>query len=104
VFREFNKEAVMAAHEQFLRQRETTADTWRRPEKARNSIRDKEEKIEKVERVLPFVTLFVLVGAIFLWGYEQSRKKPNLPDDGLTTTTMEQSQRAAPAIDYLEPI
>ena len=106
VFREFGKEAVMTSYREQQRieserlERSERVFGARRPGVAPPSIRTREEKFEKFERILVFTTVFVLVGALLLWGFALSQKSPNRPGENLTSTTFHH----APAIDYLDPV
>ena len=105
VFREFNKETVLANYralrqaEQERAEREKIPPYARRRNPALSSVYASEEKYEKFERILVFTIVIVLVGMLLLWGFAQSQKSPNQPGD-LTTTTFHHT----PAVDYLDPV
>lgn len=104
VFSVFNKETVMAAARTQRPEHKMAHSVRHQPPSSHESIRQKEARYEKYERILLFITLFFLVGAIVLWGYAQFKKEPNKPSGELTTITMERSPRVSPAIDYLDPV
>lgn len=106
VFRYCNKETVMFAYQNRLAKHEKSSgpNMRRLAYDTGDSIHVKEERLEKIEQIVLLVTIFVLVGALLIWGFTQlSKEKPN-QENAITSITRSQSPRSTPGIDYLEPL
>lgn len=113
VFREFSKSAVLHSyqdHVESIHKREkmfAQHQEWaeRTQKHHEMTLQARKERNERIERILLFGTIIVLVGTLVIWGMRQLAKDdPGAWENNLTTITAPSTPLATPAIDYLEPV